>query len=62
MDVSQALNIINDWKPSQVATLADLLPIALMDEASKRNAISSSKNGRSNGVESRLDYWPSTLK
>jgi hypothetical protein len=23
MDVSQALNIINDWKPNQVETLAD---------------------------------------
>lgn len=33
MDVSQALNIINDWKPNQVETLADLLPIELINEA-----------------------------
>jgi hypothetical protein len=33
MDVSQALNIINDWKPNKVETLADLLPIELINEA-----------------------------
>ncbi|MGF1871407.1 transposase domain-containing protein, partial [Photobacterium indicum] len=33
MDVSQALNIINDWKPNTVETLADLLPIELINEA-----------------------------
>ena len=33
MDVSQALNIINEWKPNQVETLADLLPLELIDEA-----------------------------
>ncbi|MEZ9461481.1 IS4 family transposase, partial [Vibrio splendidus] len=33
MDVSQALNIINDWKPSNIETLSDLLPIELIDEA-----------------------------
>lgn len=33
MDVSQALNIINDWKPNNIATLADLLPLELIDEA-----------------------------
>lgn len=33
MDVSQALNIINDWKPNQVETLADLLPLELINEA-----------------------------
>lgn len=33
MDVSQALNVINDWKPSNLETLADLLPIHLIDEA-----------------------------
>ena len=31
MDVSQALNIINDWKPNQVETLADLLPLELIN-------------------------------
>ncbi|UXI00145.1 IS4 family transposase [Photobacterium sp. TY1-4] len=33
MDVSQALDIINNWKPNQVETLADLLPLELIDEA-----------------------------
>ncbi|MGS0683527.1 IS4 family transposase, partial [Shewanella sp. 125m-7] len=33
MDVSQALNIINDWKPNNIETLADLLPLELIDEA-----------------------------
>lgn len=33
MDVSQALNIINDWKPNQVETLADLLPLELINDA-----------------------------
>lgn len=32
MDVSQALNIINDWKPSNVETLSELLPIDLIEE------------------------------
>ncbi|MFT5636248.1 MAG: hypothetical protein ACI89T_001706 [Cognaticolwellia sp.] len=33
MQVSQALNIINQWKPNQVETLADLLPLELIHEA-----------------------------
>ncbi|UQN45302.1 hypothetical protein [Agarivorans sp. B2Z047] len=33
MDVSQALNIINDWKPNSIETLADLLPLELINEA-----------------------------
>ncbi len=33
MDVSQALNIINDWRPNQIETLSDLLPLELIDEA-----------------------------
>ena len=33
MDVSQALNVINNWKPNNVETLSDLLPIDLIDEA-----------------------------
>lgn len=33
MHVSQALDIINNWKPNQVETLADLLPIELIEEA-----------------------------
>lgn len=33
MDVSQALNIINDWKPNQIETLADLLPLELINDA-----------------------------
>ncbi len=33
MDVSQALNIINDWKPNQIETLSDLLPLELINEA-----------------------------
>ncbi len=33
MDVSQALDIINNWKPNQLETLADLLPLDLIDEA-----------------------------
>ncbi|WP_412547326.1 hypothetical protein [Photobacterium piscicola] len=32
MDVSQALNIINDWKPNQVETLADLLPLESIEQ------------------------------
>jgi len=33
MQVSQALDIINQWKPAQVETLADLLPLELINEA-----------------------------
>ncbi len=33
MHVSQALNIINSDKPNQVETLADLLPIELINDA-----------------------------
>jgi len=33
MQVSQALDIINNFKPKQVETLADLLPIELINEA-----------------------------
>lgn len=33
MHVSQALDIINQWKPNQVETLSDLLPIELINEA-----------------------------
>lgn len=33
MDVSQALNIINDWKPKNVETLSQLLPLELIEEA-----------------------------
>ena len=33
MDVSQALNIINDQKSNHVETLADLLPLELINEA-----------------------------
>ena len=33
MDVSQALDIINQWKPNRVETLADLLPLELINEA-----------------------------
>ncbi|CAM4045616.1 IS4 family transposase [Vibrio aerogenes] len=33
MHVSQALDIINHWKPNQVETLADLLPTELIEEA-----------------------------
>ena len=33
MQVSQALDIINQWKPNQVETLADLLPLELIHEA-----------------------------
>lgn len=33
MDVSQVLNVINDWKPSNAETLSDLLPIDLINEA-----------------------------
>lgn len=33
MHVSQALDIINNWKPNQIETLADLLPIELIEEA-----------------------------
>ena len=33
MHVSQALDIINNWKPNQVETLADLLPVELIEEA-----------------------------
>ena len=33
MQVSQALDIINQWKPNQVETLADLLPLELINEA-----------------------------
>ena len=30
MDVSQALNIINNYKPNHVETLADLIPLELI--------------------------------
>ncbi len=33
MQVSQALDIINQWKTNQVETLADLLPLELIHEA-----------------------------
>lgn len=33
MNVSQAHNIINDWKPNDIEILADLLPLVLIDEA-----------------------------
>uniref|UniRef100_UPI001863ACF3 transposase domain-containing protein n=1 Tax=Thaumasiovibrio occultus TaxID=1891184 RepID=UPI001863ACF3 len=33
MHVSQALDIINNYKPNQVETLADLLPIELINSA-----------------------------
>lgn len=33
MHVSQALDIINNWKPNQIETLADLIPIPLIEEA-----------------------------
>lgn len=33
MLVSQALDVINGWKPNQVETLADLLPLELIEEA-----------------------------
>ncbi len=33
MDVSQALNVINCWKPNQVETLSDLLPLDVIQEA-----------------------------
>ena len=33
MYVSQALDIINNYKPNQVETLADLLPIELIKDA-----------------------------
>ncbi|WP_245225684.1 transposase domain-containing protein, partial [Photobacterium damselae] len=33
MDVSQALNVINNWKSDNIETLSDLLPIELIDEA-----------------------------
>ncbi len=33
MDVSQALNVINNWKPNNIETLSNLLPIELIDEA-----------------------------
>lgn len=33
MLVSQALDAINNWKPNQVETLADLLPLELIEEA-----------------------------
>ena len=33
MDVSQALNVINDWKTNQIETLSDLLPLELINEA-----------------------------
>ncbi|MFT5636923.1 MAG: long-chain acyl-CoA synthetase [Cognaticolwellia sp.] len=33
MQVSQALDIINQWKPNQVETLSDLLPLELIHEA-----------------------------
>lgn len=31
MDVSQALNIINDWKPNKIETLSNLLSLELPD-------------------------------
>ncbi|WP_172963241.1 transposase domain-containing protein, partial [Vibrio harveyi] len=33
MHVSQALDIINNYKPNEVETLADLLPIELIKDA-----------------------------
>lgn len=33
MDISQALNVINNYKPSNIETLSDLLPIELINEA-----------------------------
>ncbi|HIF9195269.1 TPA: hypothetical protein ACX6PX_000484 [Photobacterium damselae] len=33
LDVSQALNVINNWKSDNIETLSDLLPIELIDEA-----------------------------
>ena len=33
MLVSQALDVINNWKPNHVETLADLLPLELIEEA-----------------------------
>ena len=33
MLVSQALDVINNWKPNQVETLTDLLPLPLIEEA-----------------------------
>lgn len=33
MDVSQALDIINQWKPSKVETLSDLLPLDVIEKA-----------------------------
>ena len=33
MHVYQALDVINQWKPNQVETLSDLLPIELINEA-----------------------------
>jgi hypothetical protein len=33
MLVSQALDVINNWKPNQVETLADLLPLELIEQA-----------------------------
>lgn len=33
MLVSQALDVINNWKPNQVETLANLLPLELIEEA-----------------------------
>ena len=33
MQVYQALDVINQWKPNQVETLSDLLPIELINEA-----------------------------
>ena len=33
MLVSQALDVINNWKPNQIETLADLLPLTLIEEA-----------------------------
>lgn len=33
MLVSQALDVINSWKPNQVETLADLLPLSLIEQA-----------------------------
>ena len=33
MQVSQALDIINNFKPNQVETLADLLPLELINKA-----------------------------
>ncbi|KZN48084.1 hypothetical protein JL49_06660 [Pseudoalteromonas luteoviolacea] len=33
MLVSQALDVMNSWKPNQVETLADLLPLEFIEEA-----------------------------